>query len=425
MPHLPAPPPRPPAKPIWTMDSCGRLASVCFKMVVILLLGLVCFLLTQKEDRVSVLQSASPSPPTPPTTSPTPPTASPTPPTTSPTPSTTASSSTTYEYKTIYWETLWYEGCESSYSAQLYYEYRGNCWCGSPLERCSSISNCSHCGGESNKPLPLGSSSFVDVMKSEGLTTADIFTDCSFPTVVNTFTKYYHGRDGIGWQGIGAGADTVYERHTFGDRWTLASNEVKSCVMTKLYNKLGSDGWSLESTVQGDSTLHLDRTYWFTWNMPIVFRKTVISWVLSKVLYEPRRRIYDPSLSLGGYTKVHTKEQGYMGSLLRRWKVRRRATHLGLQGDVIVSNPPFSKLPQILERLAHLNKPFILIMPSSKLNTQYFKKLFADKIQIIVPEKRINFLRQAPVGWKSSCNFDCFYYCFKMKLPKDIIFLSS
>ena len=44
-------------------------------------------------------------------------------------------------------------------------------------------------------------------------------------------------------------------------------------------------------------------------------------------------------------------------------------------GVVIVSNPPFSKLPQILERLAHLNKPFIIIMPSSKLNTQqYFKK---------------------------------------------------
>jgi hypothetical protein len=64
-------------------------------------------------------------------------------------------------------------------------------------------------------------------------------------------------------------------------------------------------------------------------------------------------------------------------------------------------------------------------MPSSKLNTQYFKKLFTDKIQIIVPEKRINFLRQAPVGWKSFCNIDCFYYCFKMKLPKDIIFLSS
>ncbi len=43
-------------------------------------------------------------------------------------------------------------------------------------------------------------------------------------------------------------------------------------------------------------------------------------------------------------------------------------------GVVNVSNPPFSKLPQILERLAHLNKPFIIIMPSSKLNTQYFKK---------------------------------------------------
>ena len=26
-------------------------------------------------------------------------------------------------------------------------------------------------------------------------------------------------------------------------------------------------------------------------------------------------------------------------------------------------------------------------------------------------------------NWKSDCNFECFYYCYKMNLEKDIIFL--
>ena len=41
-------------------------------------------------------------------------------------------------------------------------------------------------------------------------------------------------------------------------------------------------------------------------------------------------------------------------------------------GDIIVSNPPFSKLKEILLRLKELDKPFILICPSSKINTFYF-----------------------------------------------------
>jgi hypothetical protein len=45
-------------------------------------------------------------------------------------------------------------------------------------------------------------------------------------------------------------------------------------------------------------------------------------------------------------------------------------------GDIIVSNPPFSKSKEVLERLVELDKPFIMIMPSSKINTQYFRKLF-------------------------------------------------
>ena len=98
------------------------------------------------------------------------------------------------------------------------------------------------------------------------------------------------------------------------------------------------------------------------------------------------------------------------------------------KGEIVVSNPPFSKIPDILKRLKDLEKPFILIMPSSKINTQYFRKLFVnDEIQIIIPKKRIHFDKKVdgktPKSFKTCCNFDCFYYCWKMNLEKDIVWL--
>ena len=95
-------------------------------------------------------------------------------------------------------------------------------------------------------------------------------------------------------------------------------------------------------------------------------------------------------------------------------------------GDIIVSNPPFSDAKKVLQRLKVIDKPFILILPVSKITTQYFKE-WKDKIQIIIPSNRIHFTKfidgKVPENWKNACNFDCFYYCYKMDLPKDIIWL--
>lgn len=97
------------------------------------------------------------------------------------------------------------------------------------------------------------------------------------------------------------------------------------------------------------------------------------------------------------------------------------------KGDIIVSNPPFSKTESILKKLSEYDKPFILIMPITKISTGYFKKYFKDKIQIIIPPRRIHFKKlingKEPEGWKEQCNFECFYYCYKINLPKDILFL--
>ncbi len=96
-------------------------------------------------------------------------------------------------------------------------------------------------------------------------------------------------------------------------------------------------------------------------------------------------------------------------------------------GDIIVSNPPFSQSKQVMSQLKKLDKPFIMILPSSKINTSYVRENYKNtELQIIIPRKRIQFIKfkdgeQAET--KNACNFDCFYYCYKMNFPKDIIWL--
>ena len=80
-------------------------------------------------------------------------------------------------------------------------------------------------------------------------------------------------------------------------------------------------------------------------------------------------------------------------------------------GDLIVSNPPFSKAKEVLARCKELNKPFVLILPSSKINTQYVRNLFKDSeqpLQVIIPRKRIQFEKMVNgkiEQGKNACNF--------------------
>lgn len=98
------------------------------------------------------------------------------------------------------------------------------------------------------------------------------------------------------------------------------------------------------------------------------------------------------------------------------------------RGDIIVSNPPFSKKKEVFTRLKELNKPFIIICSSSMITYKYWRELFKDiDFKIIIPSKRIQFLKYDPIKKESinlnRCSFDCFYYCYKIDLPKQINYL--
>lgn len=94
-------------------------------------------------------------------------------------------------------------------------------------------------------------------------------------------------------------------------------------------------------------------------------------------------------------------------------------------GDVVVSNPPYSNWVPVIQRLVELEKPFVLIIPSSRLFTVKFQTLFGntlDHLQVVIPRRRIQFVKNPPAK-HNRCNFDCIYAFYKMNLEKDLTFL--
>ena len=85
--------------------------------------------------------------------------------------------------------------------------------------------------------------------------------------------------------------------------------------------------------------------------------------------------------------------------------------------DVVVSNPPFSRKLEVLERLYSFDKPFALLLPLPILNYQEIGYYFYTKrsdLQLLIVDKKVSF------NGKTS-SFNNSYFCRNF-LPKDIIF---
>ena len=91
--------------------------------------------------------------------------------------------------------------------------------------------------------------------------------------------------------------------------------------------------------------------------------------------------------------------------------------------DIMVDNPPFSKKKEILTRIKEIDKPFILIIPSVMLCYKYFQNYFKDDLQIIISLNRIKFRHINSTNKNYTPPYASFYFCYKMKLEKDLIFI--
>lgn len=83
--------------------------------------------------------------------------------------------------------------------------------------------------------------------------------------------------------------------------------------------------------------------------------------------------------------------------------------------DVVLSNPPFSRKVECIERLIDLDIPFVCIVPVGMLTNQNFmpaKKKANGNLAVVWPSARINFLRDGhKVG---TAPFQSVYLLYKM-----------
>lgn len=78
---------------------------------------------------------------------------------------------------------------------------------------------------------------------------------------------------------------------------------------------------------------------------------------------------------------------------------------------------------KFLERCYELGKPFALLMPLTALESKKRQTLFRKHgIQLIIPDKRINF--ETPSGKGSGAWFLTAWFCYGLNLPKDINFVT-
>ena len=91
--------------------------------------------------------------------------------------------------------------------------------------------------------------------------------------------------------------------------------------------------------------------------------------------------------------------------------------------DIIIDNPPFSKIRDICTKLKELDKPFMMITPCITLLSKWFQVQFKEYLQVIFPLKRPTFSHLTSDNKGYTPPFGTVYLCYKMNLEKDLIFV--
>jgi len=82
--------------------------------------------------------------------------------------------------------------------------------------------------------------------------------------------------------------------------------------------------------------------------------------------------------------------------------------------ELIVSNPPFSKKVEFLQRLFEIGLPFVVLLPVRVLETNAAKKLFHDygHVSIFIPWNRVEYMKTN--GESGKCFFHSCFVMFKL-----------
>ena len=80
--------------------------------------------------------------------------------------------------------------------------------------------------------------------------------------------------------------------------------------------------------------------------------------------------------------------------------------------DILISNPPFSKKDEVLERAYSFNKPFALLLPANSIQGKRRFAIFKNEIQLLCFDGRINYHTRGNLITHTEGNhFGSAYFC--------------
>ena len=88
--------------------------------------------------------------------------------------------------------------------------------------------------------------------------------------------------------------------------------------------------------------------------------------------------------------------------------------------DIIISNPPFTGKREIFKRAMELGHPFMLLMSNTWLNDSAPKAVMGNEMELLMFDKRIEFIDTEGHICKKGITFSSSYYC-RGVLPRAII----
>lgn len=159
----------------------------------------------------------------------------------------------------------------------------------------------------------------------------------------------------------------------------------------------------------------------------------VIDAILSR-LDPTRNYIFEPFAG-SGFSTRYMREKGFVVTngdhtdfFMHETapSIPREASERGAVDMVMVTNPPFSKKKQILEKFKALNiTKMALLLPPGTLFLKYWVELFPqNNVQLILHQGRIKFLHpETNLPIKGSCSFDVTWITSNLNLPQDIAYM--
>ena len=80
--------------------------------------------------------------------------------------------------------------------------------------------------------------------------------------------------------------------------------------------------------------------------------------------------------------------------------------------DIMISNPPFSKKDDVLQRAFNLGKPFALLLPANSIQGKKRFKIFCNEIQMLCFDQRIDFHTNGNMkNYTKGTPFGSAYFC--------------